>query len=196
VQIPKAQKDSQFISAILHFWDLQSQKLLKNVGEIDPRVPQFAARVVVSSLYVSKYIGKQKKLQRRSGLFGLNGLHADYKTGPKSSFIIDLTSSVNFVTTSSTIDREVLLKKKTTAILWLIALNNDNYIFIQQLYCIYIWGKKVNKKVNKSKQRIKKSFYNNENVKVRIKVWLYLPHFKENWKRFFCVFLIKIFKNF
>jgi len=61
--------------------------------------------------------GKQKKLQRRSGLFGLNGLHADYKTGPKSSFIIDLTSSVNFVTTSSTIDRGVLLKKKTTAIL-------------------------------------------------------------------------------
>jgi hypothetical protein len=39
-KIPKALKESQVISVFLHFWDLCTQKLLLNVGEIDTRKAQ------------------------------------------------------------------------------------------------------------------------------------------------------------
>jgi len=57
------------------------------------------------SFHVAKYIGKQKKAAAEEEEWPPRpyGLHGDYKTGLKSSFIIDLFWSVNFVTTSSTL---------------------------------------------------------------------------------------------
>jgi len=83
---PKAQKDCQVISNFLSFWDLRLQKLLKNVGGIDPwgQFHQF---------FTSSFYSDHKKSSCKV-FFALLG-SAHIKAARK--MLVKLTPGVNFI---------------------------------------------------------------------------------------------------